>query len=289
MNNSKASLAQSEAAVKQSEVAVKQAELSKINDSVKMNQKHTELLANAYNQLGSDIPAVRIGAIKILDRVSEDSPRDYYSVMDTLLSYVRYHAYWPPENQMKDRNKGATAANLNADYPSELQTLIEKKPEYLHTRFDLPPDIQTALSVIGQRKHHGKFINFKDVDLHGAKLNNLDLSEAFLNFVNFTGAKFIGANLTNTKMILTTFDGAMMADAILEGIQAESVSFRRAILKNSSFSKAKLSGVHFDDADLAGVNFRGVDLSSSLGLTKKQLSEAQVDEFSNLPQYIENL
>lgn len=289
LENSKASLSQSEAAVKQSEVAVKQSELSKINDSFKMNQKHTELLAKTYNQLGSDIPVVRIGAIKILDRVSEDSPRDYYSIMDTLLSYIHYHAYWPPEIQIKDREKRGTETNLNADFPPEIQTLIEKKPDYLHTRFDLPPDIQTALTVIGQRKHQDKFIKFKDVDLHGAKFNGLDLSGAFLNFVNFTGARFIGTNLTKARMILPIFDGAVMSDAILEGIQVDCASFRRAMLQNASFSKAILSGVYFDDADLAGVNFRGVDLSLSLGLTKKQLWDAKVDDFTKLPKYIENL
>lgn len=286
LDNSKASLVQSEVAIKHSEVVLEQAKSSKINDSHKLNLKYTELLANAYNQLGSDVPIIRIGAIKILDRVSEDSPRDYYSIMDALLSHIRYYAYWPPETQIKDREIAASESIAKLDYPPELQDFIEKKPDYLSTRFDLPPDIQTALSVIGQRKHQGKFIDFNDIDLHGAKLNDLDLSGAFFTFVNFTGARFIGTNLSKAKMIFPIFNGVIMANAILDEAQIESASFRRAVLQDASFLKTNLSGVHFDNADLTGTDFRGVDLSLSLGLSEKQLSKARVDEFTNLPKYI---
>lgn len=289
LKNSSASLARSEAAAKQSEVAIEQSKLSKISDSHKMNQKLTELLANAYNQLGSDVPIIRIGAIKILDRISEDSSRDYYSIMDTLLSHIKQYAYWSPEIQIKDRETVSSESVQKLDYPPELHDFIENKPDYLSTKFDLPPDIQTALTVIGQRKHHGKFIDFKDIDLHGAKLNNLDLNNAFFTFVNFTGARFIGANLTKAKMIMPIFNGAMMADAILDEAQIESASFRRAILNNASFLNAKLSGVQFDNADLTGVNFRGVDLSLSLGLTRDQLLKAQVDEYTQFPKYLKNV
>ena len=55
----------------------------------------TDRFTAAVEQLGSDKMAVRLGAIYALERISRDSRRDYWTIMETLTAYVREHAPWP--------------------------------------------------------------------------------------------------------------------------------------------------------------------------------------------------
>ena len=285
LENSKSAIAQSQAAVKQSEVAVKQAELSAENATFYVSHKITEIIAHAFDQLASNVPAVKMGAIKILERISEDSPRDYYSIMDVLSAFVRHHANWPVDAQVKERSSEMTSTLTSP----ELQSFFETKPDYLHTKFELSPEIQTALTVLGRRQHPGKFIDLKNTDLHGAKLNGLDLSGAALSYSNFTGARLIGTNLSKAMLLCTIFDGALMQDARLEKVKAVACSFRRTVLKNAYFSNADLSFVEFNDADIHGVDFRGADLSEAKGITQSQLKNVRLDEFTKLPAYLKSM
>ena len=56
----------------------------------------TDRFTAAVEQLGSDKMAVRLGAIYALERISKDSPRDYWTIMETLTAFVRERAPWPP-------------------------------------------------------------------------------------------------------------------------------------------------------------------------------------------------
>ena len=56
----------------------------------------TESFAKAVEQLGSDKLETRLGAIYTLERISQESEREYWPIMETLTAYVREHAPWPP-------------------------------------------------------------------------------------------------------------------------------------------------------------------------------------------------
>src|SRR5215472_8488533 len=49
----------------------------------------TESFSKAVEQLGSDKLEVRLGGIYALERISQESPRDYWTVMETLTAFVR--------------------------------------------------------------------------------------------------------------------------------------------------------------------------------------------------------
>ena len=49
----------------------------------------TESFAKAVEQLGSDKLEVRLGGIYSLERISKESPDDYWTVMENLTAFVR--------------------------------------------------------------------------------------------------------------------------------------------------------------------------------------------------------
>src|SRR5690349_5878609 len=54
----------------------------------------TESFSKAVEQLGNDKLELRIGGIYTLERISKESPDDYWTVMETLTAFVRERARW---------------------------------------------------------------------------------------------------------------------------------------------------------------------------------------------------
>ncbi|MGZ9111634.1 MAG: hypothetical protein ACXW3X_11245 [Rhodoplanes sp.] len=78
----------------------------------------TDRFTKAVEQLGSDKLAVRLGAIYALERISRDSRRDHWTIMETLTAYVREHAPLPPRQsignpfvQLQDSSADQAAEN----------------------------------------------------------------------------------------------------------------------------------------------------------------------------------
>jgi hypothetical protein len=60
----------------------------------------TERFTRAIEQLGSPEMAIRLGGIYALERIANDSDKDYWPIMETLTAYVRERAPWrkpPPD------------------------------------------------------------------------------------------------------------------------------------------------------------------------------------------------
>src|SRR5919109_3695179 len=59
----------------------------------------TDRFTKAVNQLGEAGPgklATRLGGIYALERITRESARDYWPIMEVLTAYVREYAPWPP-------------------------------------------------------------------------------------------------------------------------------------------------------------------------------------------------
>jgi hypothetical protein len=88
----------------------------------------TERFTRAIDQLGSDRLEVRLGGIYALERLSRDSKKDHWQIMEVLTAYVRENARWNPDNKKKPKGKG-------------------KKPISPPTT-----DVQAILTVLGRRE-----------------------------------------------------------------------------------------------------------------------------------------
>lgn len=125
-----------------------------------------------------------------------------------------------------------------------------------------PADIQAALTVIGRRRW------VEQEKPH----QRLDLRDSFLNRAYLSGANLRRALLSNTYLTKASFFSADLTEASLWG----------AKLNDSFLKEARLIKTNLSEADLSNAT-----LSGSIGLTWEQISEAIMDETTELPPELE--
>ena len=134
----------------------------------------TDNFTKAVELLGDDKRQVRLGAIYILDRLSRESERDHWSIMEILASYLR-----------------------------ERSTRGEKTPWWENEGRPRPPiDIQAVLGAFRnrrledlQRDRAGQ----RGFDLRAAILRWADLGGIDLRHADLTAANLRGADLRNAR------------------------------------------------------------------------------------------
>lgn len=161
----------------------------------------SESFRQAVDQLGSDKEEVRLGGIYSLERLAEDSVRDHWTIMETLAAFIRRRAPWPPDLNTEKKSKPST-------------------------------DIQTALTVLGRRKHRDaenehQRINLSETDLRGANLDRLHfeaanfskthLEEAILPQVYLFAANLTEAHLNNAYILNANLDRTFITRTIFDG------------------------------------------------------------------------
>ena len=61
---------------------------------VDQDQQITERFTRAIVQLGDELMALRLGGIYALERISKDSAKAHWQVMEVLMAYVRKNVRW---------------------------------------------------------------------------------------------------------------------------------------------------------------------------------------------------
>ncbi|MBW4522643.1 MAG: pentapeptide repeat-containing protein [Scytolyngbya sp. HA4215-MV1] len=157
-------------------------------------------------------------------------------------------------------------------------------------------------AVLAQANLEGANLQNKDlqnVNLQGAILKKADLTGANLAGADLTGADLTGANLTGTNFQradwLEAFqesEDMSLTAAKLEGVDLTEATIVRTNfifvnLRNATFTKAELNYPDFNGADLTGVNIAGVDFTRTYGLTYLSLTDAKIDNATQLPNNIQ--
>ncbi|MDP9155329.1 MAG: pentapeptide repeat-containing protein [Pseudomonadota bacterium] len=268
----------------------------------------TESFSKAAEQLGNDKLEVRLGGIYTMERISKESPSDYWPVMETLTAFVRERARWKEEEQSVEDDVRTDGLR----YP---ETVL---PE-------IPTDIAAVVSVIVRRDkasiereaQMGWRFNLQGTDLRGANFLNADLrnasfrgahlqhaffaranleratfSQALLENANFFEAKLENVSFNRAKLQDATFDKANLTRAVFQLANLQGVSFMDAHLEQTHFVRAILINAYFTGAYVAAAEFGkahlgGADLSGASGLQKEQLLLAQGDDKTRVPEGID--
>lgn len=249
-----------------------------------------ERFSKAVEQLGNDKQEVRLGGIYALERISKDSEKDYWTVMEVLTSFVHLRcvspqASPPTESPLAELSLATDLDSLREDlspYPRDVQAALR-----VIGRRDVsrdPDDRRIDLSQINLSHANLKGVNFQRVDLSAAVLRHANLREADLSGADLSGAdlsgaflgmsQFKAANLTNASLAKVEWIGGRLQDAILIGADLADADLRGAVLRRS----------HLDQTILTHTNLRGANLLGTIGLTPDQLIAAQVDEATELPE-----
>jgi hypothetical protein len=213
----------------------------------------TESFSKAIEQLGSDKLEVRLGGIYALERISQESPRDYWTVMENLTAFVRERTRrTEAERTARPRDQRISERAYlrweNAGRPEGRSEAFWAEAIEQEKRGDPPaPDIAAVLTVIERR-------SADRCELEGA----LDFSGAVLRQAHLSGAHLEGAALSGAHL-----EGANIGEAHLDG--------------------ARLLGAHFEGADLEEAHLEGARLTGAGGLTQWQIDTAFGDAETKLP------
>ena len=196
----------------------------------------TESFSKAVEQLGSDKIETRLGGIYTLERISRESPTDYWPIMETLTAFVRERARW----KEPDASASETIADLSED----------EAPAATQSNHEAATDIAAVLSVIVRRgdKRDRELLEGWYFDLRGT-----DLRKAFFEDVHLERANLMGAHL----------EGANLSGAHLEGADLKGAHLERADFVMARLEVANLTEAHLEGAILAAAHLEGADLDEA--------------------------
>ena len=193
--------------------------------------KITDRFSNAVGLLASKESTARIGGIYALERISNDSPRDYKSVLEVLSTFVRQSASRDPN---VTRTVDPTANIFDpltyraADVQAALTVLSRRAKDSLseHTRIFLNNcDLRNCVLVDGKLQNF--IFDHSDLSkaillrarLQGAFLKGVDLRDADLSDANFEEATLEKADLSGADLSGAVFDGCDLREATLENVK----------------------------------------------------------------------
>jgi uncharacterized protein YjbI with pentapeptide repeats len=244
----------------------------------------TERFSKAIDQLGSDEPNVRLGAIHALVRISRNSRADRSAVVEILTEYIRSRSPWPPPKPRKLNILSSVrpASRSRSDngretFPTDVQVVMAL---LARRRVAMAANQAVTLSGVSLRgvnlpKAYLQRVDFRGSDLRQTNLSRADLwrsnfedaslQEATLERANFQRSDLNRANLEGARLVLAIVKKADLRQsrlveanlrgAILDGSNLQGADFRLAHLRGASFSATRLVGTTFDGADLREASF----------------------------------
>lgn len=210
----------------------------------------TERFTQAINQLGSDKIEIRFGGIYALERIAKDSPRDHWTIMEVLTSFIQENS--PLTNFEQPKNQPLVDTENSAQSKESPLTKIAK-------------DIQAALTVIRRRESRPDSER-GHIDLSGTYLVESDLQEAnlykaTLQQANLYKATLCKAHLQEANLSETNLSEAYLQEANLKGANLQRANFSGADLNEADLREANLFGANLREAKLNKVNLKDADLS----------------------------
>lgn len=251
-------------------ISIVQEDLKITQENLKIVQEGqiTERFTRAIEQLGAvdhfgnPVIEIRLGGIYALERISTESEKDYWPIMEILTAYIR-------ENSACDEKCNLKVKRDTSQNEASSDTI--KKVSSLDTTNGISLDIQAILTVI-KRRNYSFTREPYGLDLRNAYLYKADLLEAHLEGANLINTNLSHADLRkahleriNVQSILplkatkTNLEGAHLEGAYLEGS-----NLTLANLKEAHLDEAHLKGADLSLDNLDGANLRGADLDEKL-------------------------
>jgi uncharacterized protein YjbI with pentapeptide repeats len=215
----------------------KNIELTNQNLELTKEGQVTERFTKAIEQLGATDDKgnakleLRLGGIYALERISRDSEKDHWPIMDVLTAYLRANA--------------RATNHLATDIQAILMVIRRRECRYEKTVSGYPLQGRKLQILAYLDRHH--------LDLRGAYLDGADLKEAHLE-----GTHLEDAVLTNAHLIAAHLEYARLTNADLRKAGLMAANLEGASLVRTDLTGASLTGAH-----LEGTSLREADLSEA--------------------------
>lgn len=244
-------------------------------NSAAQEQRVTETLGQAVEQLSSEKLAVRLLGIHALGQVLRDSPENRGAIAVGLSQFIRDQTF----------GQSPTPRPPEKDIQTALEVLTERTAPDVSVRIDLS-DANLFQATLGSPnlahaalyRTNLKEVNFQDADLGYAALHNANLTRATLYRANLAEAELYSANLAKASLT-----GANLAKAELSSANLAGAELYRANLAEAELQNANLTQVDFVNVNLFHAKLGGADLSGAVNLSQQQLDSTCVDAKTKLP------
>ncbi len=196
----------------------------------------TERFTRAVDQLGNPATEIQLGGIYALERISQESDRDYWPIMEILTGYIRHKSPTvgavPEEGLVLDFLKGPELApKITMQVQAALTVVARRKYEFGHVfepgRIDLS-NTNLRGAYLNDAKLQGAYLNHSillDAFLHDGQLQQADIASSWLN-----DAELMRANLSNSWLIGSKLHRANLFGANFQSAKLEGADLRQAII-----------------------------------------------------------
>jgi hypothetical protein len=220
----------------------------------------TERFTRAVELLGSDDRAVRVGAIRALERLSKDSRSDDRAIYGLLNAYIRHHSPYRPGRRPDTAPAGPASGTGDATTDARQQERAERvdcerRFPGLASLQKCAFDVYLALQALAQRP-----ATLSDGQSFAPLLVDTDLRGAQLGSARFHGADLRGAVLDGLSCYSPRPPSTDLGEARLQGASLKGARFYGADLRGAHLEGAKLTGAdlseaHLEKAKLAGATY----------------------------------
>ncbi len=286
-----------------------------------------EYFPKAIDQLKSKELDVRIGAISTLGTLSEYSPpAEHWKIMEYLAAFIRTNAPRKEEGEEERSPKlpediqaaltvigGRNPEKDPANKTLNLSNTNLAGVELSQLNFEQVNFTRAKLKGANLSRASLKGVNFKEANLEGVNLNGADMESAnlfktVLSKANLRGVYLKKAILIKTDLSFAYLERASLEGAILHEANLKQANLSGANLSESYFNNANLEGVkltsvksvsvakrnqikvtevNMEGAVLCGAKLKGANFSKAKNLDLGQLSLANGDSTTVLPDYVE--
>ena len=212
----------------------------------------TESFGKAVEQLAHASAEVRVGGIFTLERISRESPGDYWTAMEVLTAFVREQARWKMLGIGDVQERPASRTDVAAAL-----AVIRRRPEAERNR----------------ERTAGWRLDLSGTDLRGADLVEAHLEHAVLRDVHLENTLLWQVHLERADLQRVRFEGATLALAHLELALLHDAHLEGANLGKAHLEEAVLDGAHLEGATLWEAYLDGVHLEQAIGDEKTQLPD----------------
>ncbi|HEY9800797.1 MAG TPA: pentapeptide repeat-containing protein [Leptolyngbyaceae cyanobacterium] len=268
--------------------AYKTAEAALKNAKAAEDKQITERFSKAIEQLASEKNEVRLGAIYTLERIVEDSSKDYWTIMELITTFVRENTTFEKFEKIYELEEDVfideyLESNKRLENLKKLKLFQEVLIVISRLNYQKPSDCRKVnLSNINVILSELREANFQEVNFEGAILiqssfKKANLTAANLKGTNLRGTNLIEADLKNTNLSGADLSGADLSGADLTGANLTSADLTNANLAGANLANANLTNANLTSADLIAANLTNTDFRSA-NLTKSYLMRANLTE-----------
>jgi hypothetical protein len=236
----------------------------------------TDRYVKAAELLKEEDVTVRVAGIYSFERIANDSPKDHWTIIQLLSSYIREKSPYYSQEKKEDKELSfdiQAAIKVIKDRDSEKDCY--KKEETIW---------QVFLKLLSKEEKCSNFLDLRGsnlflANLQGAYLYGANFSNANLYGVNLSDANLYSVNLYVANLYGANFSNANLYGANLYGANLYGVNLSNANLEYADLTYANLSGADLSDANLIytnlrGANLRGANLTNVRNSSNKQIKFA---------------